>query len=166
MAKAPNDLPELAAELNFVYAHVGALDRVLEYPERVAKINNMGSGFAMIWDPLYAPVRKTQRFKSYSLVGLMDYWRARGWPISAAPSAQTISSAIVAHRPAWPQRRECALLPTFADRLGDAAERLANLSWLTLVLPIEIAACREQLCFQSALFPRAPAPQPTRESLW
>ena len=62
--KAPQDLPALVAELNFVYAHVGALDRVMEYPERVVKIGNMARGLYQIWDPLYAPLRKTERFKT------------------------------------------------------------------------------------------------------
>ena len=30
---------------------------------------------------MYAPVRKTERFKAYvRKIGMVDYWRARGWP--------------------------------------------------------------------------------------
>jgi hypothetical protein len=33
------------------------------------------------WHPTYAPVRKTDRFKkAVSDLGLVEYWRARGWP--------------------------------------------------------------------------------------
>jgi hypothetical protein len=84
--KAPQDLPALQAELSFVYAHVGALDRVIEYPERLTKIGYMASGFGLIWDPLYAPLRKTERFKVLVRnAGLVDYWRARGWPDLCRP---------------------------------------------------------------------------------
>jgi hypothetical protein len=83
---APQELPDLAAELNFVYSHVGALERVMEYPERVVKIGNMSSGVYMLWDPLYAPLRKTERFKTLMRdAGLVDYWRERGWPDLCRP---------------------------------------------------------------------------------
>ena len=33
------------------------------------------------WHPTYAPVRRTDRFKKVARdLGLVDYWRARGWP--------------------------------------------------------------------------------------
>ena len=36
--------------------------------------------------PSYAPVRKTERFKAYvRKAGLVDYWRARGWPDLCRP---------------------------------------------------------------------------------
>jgi hypothetical protein len=39
-----------------------------------------------VWHPSYAPVRKTQQFKSYVRYwGVVDYWRARGWPDLCRP---------------------------------------------------------------------------------
>jgi hypothetical protein len=87
--KAPQTLPALQAELNFVYAHIGALDRVLEYPERVTKIGNRtAGGFYLIWDPVYGPLHKTERFKTLMRdAGLVDYWRQKGWPDLCHPTA-------------------------------------------------------------------------------
>jgi hypothetical protein len=35
------------------------------------------------WHPTYAAVRKTERFKTVARdLGLVDYWRARGWPVA------------------------------------------------------------------------------------
>jgi tetratricopeptide (TPR) repeat protein len=82
----PKDLPALQAELNFVYAHIGALERVMEYPERVVRVGNMGGGLYLIWDPLYAPLRKTERFKKLMRdAGIVGYWRAKGWPDRCRP---------------------------------------------------------------------------------
>ncbi|HEV2667128.1 MAG TPA: tetratricopeptide repeat protein, partial [Blastocatellia bacterium] len=80
--KSPEALPVLEAELNFVYAHVGAMNRVMEYPERNLEIGITGDNVARtLWRPNYAPLRKTERFKAYvRKAGLVDYWRARGWP--------------------------------------------------------------------------------------
>jgi hypothetical protein len=76
----------LQAELNFVYAHVGALDRVMEYPERAVKVGNLAVGLYLLLDPLYEPLRKTERFKRLMRdAGLVDYWRARGWPDLCRP---------------------------------------------------------------------------------
>jgi len=37
-------------------------------------------------DPLYAPLRKTERFKTLMRrAGLVAYWRARGWPDLCRP---------------------------------------------------------------------------------
>ena len=34
-----------------------------------------------VWHPSYAPLRKTARFKELmKKVGMVDYWRAKGWP--------------------------------------------------------------------------------------
>ena len=38
------------------------------------------------WHPSYAPVRKTERFKTLvRKMGLVDYWRAKGWPDHCRP---------------------------------------------------------------------------------
>jgi tetratricopeptide (TPR) repeat protein len=84
--KAPQDIPALNSEVNFVYAHVGALDRVIEYPERGVKVGELEPQILLIWDPLYAPLRKTERFKTLMRdAGLVDYWRTRGWPDLCRP---------------------------------------------------------------------------------
>jgi hypothetical protein len=73
--------------LNFVYLHVGATDRVLDFQE-----GNIEAGydipftFAILWHPSYEPVRKTERFKTLMRKGgLVDYWRAKGWPDLCRP---------------------------------------------------------------------------------
>jgi len=79
---APDALPVLEGELNFVYAHVGALDRVMEFAERNLAIGWVGStaNYAM-WSPERGPLRNTERFKNYvRAAGMVDYWRERGWP--------------------------------------------------------------------------------------
>jgi TolB-like protein len=85
---ATQALPVLQGELNFVYAHVGALDRILDYPERNLEIgiNSLISASHLLWVPEYAPLRKTERFKAYVRnAGLVAYWRARGWPDLCRP---------------------------------------------------------------------------------
>jgi tetratricopeptide (TPR) repeat protein len=81
-AKAPGALPVLEGELSFVYAYVDAVDRTLDYPERGVAINFLGqSTLDPVWYPPFAPIRKTERFKALMRkAGLVDYWRAKGWP--------------------------------------------------------------------------------------
>jgi tetratricopeptide (TPR) repeat protein len=41
---------------------------------------------AFLWHPAYAEARKTERFKTFMRkVGIVDYWRARGWPEFCRP---------------------------------------------------------------------------------
>ena len=84
-ASTPTTLPTLQYPLNFIYAHVGAHDRLLEPNERALEIGyNVGAG--ALWHPNFAPLRKTERFKSLvRKAGLVDYWRARGWPDLCRP---------------------------------------------------------------------------------
>jgi tetratricopeptide (TPR) repeat protein len=84
---AARELPLLEGELSFVYAHVGAMDRVLEFPERTVELNNVSvNGIRFLWLPEMAPARKTERFKAAMRAsGLVDYWRARGWPDLCRP---------------------------------------------------------------------------------
>jgi len=43
--------------------------------------------YAALWHPAYAPVRKTERFKAFARnAGLVDYWRAKGWPEFCRPT--------------------------------------------------------------------------------
>jgi TolB-like protein len=75
-------LPELQGELNFVYLYVGAADRVLDNPRRYVKQRNMATaGMRALWLPEYAPLRKTEAFKTLVKdANLVQYWLARGWP--------------------------------------------------------------------------------------
>jgi TolB-like protein/DNA-binding SARP family transcriptional activator/Tfp pilus assembly protein PilF len=85
---APRALPVLQGELNFVYAHLGALDRILDFPERNLKIGigSIINANHQLWPPERAGVRKTERFKAYVRnAGFVDYWRERGWPDLCRP---------------------------------------------------------------------------------
>jgi hypothetical protein len=77
-------LPKLGG-LEWVYSYIGALDRRLDNAEF-----NIAAGYSRIflyyWHPSNAPMRKTERFKTYLRnVGLVDYWRAKGWPALCHP---------------------------------------------------------------------------------
>jgi hypothetical protein len=81
--RAPETLPLLGPGMDFVYLYVGAPDRVMDRYERFLGGGGDGGGnFAPVtWAPEFAPVRKTERFKAYvRRVGLVEYWRAAGWP--------------------------------------------------------------------------------------
>jgi tetratricopeptide (TPR) repeat protein len=83
------DSPGLG-RLSFVYLHVGAPERSLEQYEddiRSGFVGGYGVSFSYLWHPSYAPVRKTERFKSLMRnAGMVDYWRQRGWPASCRPA--------------------------------------------------------------------------------
>jgi hypothetical protein len=83
----PQNLPKLQGELTFVYAHIGAPERTLEYPERLLDLHFMDAlAPILLWSPEFAPVRKTERFKAFvRKAGYVDYWRARGWPDHCRP---------------------------------------------------------------------------------
>jgi hypothetical protein len=56
---------------------------VLEYYEEGEVV---GTEMALLWHPSYAAVRKMERFKGVVReVGLVDYWRERGWPEFCRP---------------------------------------------------------------------------------
>ena len=80
-------LPELGGYLGFVYAYAGAPDRVLDYYDRMVKLEFFNSGpFELLWSPEYAALRKTERFKAIVRAwGFPDYWRERGWPDLCRP---------------------------------------------------------------------------------
>ena len=82
------DGPRLARGLNFIYARLGTPERTLERFE-----NALAVGFSPpnemvdLWTPIYASVRKTERFKTFVRdAGLVEYWRAKGWPEFCAPT--------------------------------------------------------------------------------
>ena len=83
------DLPPLGV-LGWVYLYAGAPERVLDVYERGIEGGYMaGAGNPeSLWHAAYAPVRKTERFKSYARrAGLVEFWRARGWPEQCRPTA-------------------------------------------------------------------------------
>jgi TolB-like protein len=80
----PSTLRALPGDLNFVYGYVGAPDRLLDYPERTVKAGLVGINW---FGANYTPVRKTERFKGLMReVGLVDYWKDRGWPDMCHPT--------------------------------------------------------------------------------
>jgi TolB-like protein len=83
-AKAPAPLPQfIGPQLVFVYAYVGAAERVLEYPEREFDQHSFDNApeALYLWGPIGSEARKTERFKALMRKsGLVDYWKARGWP--------------------------------------------------------------------------------------
>jgi len=81
-ATAADVLPWLEGELGFAYQYVGAIERLLEWPERNLEIGYIGSNANFqLWYPERAPLRRMERFKNYvRAAGMVDYWRARGWP--------------------------------------------------------------------------------------
>ena len=86
-AASPEKLPRLGM-LGFIYLHVGAPERVLEFYEERAKdaFHSDPMGLALLWHPSYVAVRKTERFKAFARgFGFVDHWRARGWPDLCRP---------------------------------------------------------------------------------
>jgi len=85
-AASPESLPRLG-NLGFAYMHVGAPERVLEFYEGEVQAGYFQPiSTTWFWHPSYAAVRKTERFKAYARnMGLVDYWRARGWPSPCHP---------------------------------------------------------------------------------
>ena len=87
----PAALPELdfaQGELGFVYVYVGAPERVLDVPEQLFAGGRVTAlSVRYLWASEFAPVRKTERFKSFARkAGLVEYWRARGWADKCHPT--------------------------------------------------------------------------------
>ena len=82
----PEALPAWENELGFVYAYVGASDRVLDHPERVGVRGLTPPAARYLWSSDVAPARGTERFKSFArAAGYVDYWRVHGWPDRCRP---------------------------------------------------------------------------------
>jgi hypothetical protein len=82
----PEALPAWENELGFVYAHVGAPERVLDHPERVGIRGLNPPAARYLWSSEFAPARRTERFKALvRAAGYVDYWRVRGWPDHCRP---------------------------------------------------------------------------------
>jgi TolB-like protein/Tfp pilus assembly protein PilF len=87
-SESPGALVALG-DLAFVYAYVGAQDRLLEGAERSLAIGAMGTQVTF-WSPTWTPARKTERFKAFVRdAGLVGYWRQRGWPDLCSPQGDT-----------------------------------------------------------------------------
>jgi hypothetical protein len=81
----PSTLPALPNWLLWVYGYVGAQERLLDYPERLFQADAISRNYRLFTRE-YAPVRKTERFKTLVRnMGLVDYWRERGWPDLCKP---------------------------------------------------------------------------------
>ena len=85
-ASSPQTLRHLGY-LEFVYLYVGAPERVLDFYEgKVATGYSVPSSVASLWHPSYERVRRSARFKTFVRnAGLVDYWKARGWPDLCRP---------------------------------------------------------------------------------
>jgi len=69
--------------LNWVYVYAGVPDRLVEESNAYLETAHyLPVSFVLqFWHPAYASARKTERFKTYVRnAGLVDYWRAKGWP--------------------------------------------------------------------------------------
>jgi TolB-like protein len=85
-ARDPRALPPLPELLNFVHAYVGAGDRLLDVSERALEADVFGE-LRYLFHPIYSPARQTERFKTLvRKAGLVDYWKARGWPDMCRPT--------------------------------------------------------------------------------
>jgi hypothetical protein len=96
---AQQNVPRLGVNLDWVFLYTDAPERSLETLEFNLESGLPGAAILpLLWRPFYE--RKTERFKAYVRgLGLVDYWKAKGWPSSAIPPPPTISSAIDELRP-------------------------------------------------------------------
>ena len=85
--ESPRTLPRLG-QLSFVYLHIGAPDHALDVRDDEVRAGYIvDNDFARLWYPSYAALRKTERFKTLMRKsGLVEYWRARGWPQFCHPT--------------------------------------------------------------------------------
>jgi tetratricopeptide (TPR) repeat protein len=84
VVESPENIPALD-DMAFVYSYVGAADRRLEPLERYQRLGIV-STFQTAWSPRDGATRKTERAKTLMRqVGLVDYWRERGWPDLCRP---------------------------------------------------------------------------------
>ena len=85
-AASPEHLPRLGW-FNFVYLHVGAPGRTLEFYEGGVDVGySVSISNFLLWHSSYAAVRKTERYKEFMRErGVVKYWRERGWPELCRP---------------------------------------------------------------------------------
>jgi TolB-like protein len=88
IANAPGarqTLPPRLGNLSFFHFYIGVPEQAFEFYEEQVQ-SNFRNVIAAAWHPSYAPLRKTQRFKTLvTNLGFTDYWRARGWPDLCRP---------------------------------------------------------------------------------
>jgi adenylate cyclase len=83
----PAELPRLPPALSMLYLYLGAPERALQLYDRMVEVGFMYGNRSAVWHPDYALVRKTERFKALMReTGLVDYWKARGWPDLCHPT--------------------------------------------------------------------------------
>jgi TolB-like protein len=81
------NIPDLGG-FDWVFAYVGLPERALEFDEHVTDAGYWNAAFPIVWSSDFAAVRKTDRFKALvRKMGLIDYWRATGWPPFCHPTA-------------------------------------------------------------------------------
>jgi TolB-like protein/DNA-binding SARP family transcriptional activator len=84
----PATIPRLG-NMSFVhlYLRAGVPERSLEPFERNVEAGYLASTYtAELWHPSAAALRKTERFKTFvRKTGLVEYWRAKGWPEFCRP---------------------------------------------------------------------------------
>jgi adenylate cyclase len=75
--------------LSVVFLYVGIPEGALEVVERNADAGfNVLGNVVNVWQPDFGPARKTERFKNLiRKLGLVDYWRAKGWPDLCHPTS-------------------------------------------------------------------------------
>jgi len=75
---------------SYAYLYSVTPERALEFYEddvEAGLLGGHGNSFSYLWHPSYAPVRKTERFKSLMRdAKMVDYWRERGWPDYCRPA--------------------------------------------------------------------------------
>jgi tetratricopeptide (TPR) repeat protein len=74
--------------LSWVYLYAGVPERSLQLQEGMVGLGVLYFNYAWeFWHPDYGSVRKSERFKALMRkTGMLDYWRARGWPDLCHPT--------------------------------------------------------------------------------
>jgi len=88
-APAPRENIPYLGVFSFVFAYVGLPERALQFNEHMEDANYISTAYSFLfWQHDYVPARKTERFKALvRKIGLVDYWRARGWPQFCHPTS-------------------------------------------------------------------------------
>jgi len=72
------------------YAYLGTWDAFFQQADAIFAFQP--STAKLMWHPELAPVRRDPRFKTLvQRVGLLDYWRAHGWPDACRPEGETFT---------------------------------------------------------------------------
>jgi TolB-like protein len=72
---------------DFVYLYVGAPEQALQNYEINLEAGWTNFANRLLSHPSYGPMRKTERYKAFARkAGLVEYWRAKGWPEFCHPT--------------------------------------------------------------------------------